>query len=71
MTNPVRTAAGILIVTAVVVFLCVVAGKVTLVIVCAAGLLLVAAFAWAQVEDWRKQRRHPEDALARKARRAA
>jgi flagellar biosynthesis component FlhA len=66
-TRLIRTAAWVLIFSALVVSLCIITGLVTLVIVCAGGVLLAAALAWAQVEEWRKQRRK-DAALARQVR---
>ena len=70
MTNPVRTAAGTLIVVAVAVFLCVVGGTWTLLIVIAAALLYVAALCYAWVLDHRRQRRKDAE-LARRVKERA
>ncbi len=81
MTDParlIRTAAGILIVFALVCLLCIETAwwgletvAVLLIAVLLIAVLLIAALTYAAFGGWRKARRKPEDVLAKKARRAA
>jgi UDP-N-acetylmuramyl pentapeptide phosphotransferase/UDP-N-acetylglucosamine-1-phosphate transferase len=58
--RPIRTAAGVLIVAALCLFLCELAGWFGTAVICLAGFLLALALAYAWVEDRRKQKRRDE-----------